>query len=147
MPDDRAIRLVFQSTDGEVRLMRKQAVNMVAPAEAAAVTESREGVWAELRSNDSEETVYSQVLPTQVAPGMEVFSPPGEERSVQRVEAPGATQTFIVVVPDRDDARKVVLVDSRTAAPDLSGPGVTVSSAGPRELASFDLDADVPEEQ
>jgi hypothetical protein len=69
-----AFRLIFESDGGHVRLLRKNRVDMVAPAQAAETSRTAVGVFAEVR-DDADETIYQIGMSPQLDPTREVFSP------------------------------------------------------------------------
>jgi hypothetical protein len=129
-----AFRLVFEAEGDQVRLVRKQRVEMDAAGQPA-VTEARPlGVFAELRNRD-EETLYQLNLSPQLDHGVEVFAP---DAGIRRVDAAAEKRFVVVVVPEDEQANAVVVV--RRDGP-TDGVGIAAESAGgTRELARVSLD-------
>jgi hypothetical protein len=134
-----AFRLIFEAEGDEVRLVRKQRVEMDAPEQPAASDARALGVFAELRNRD-EETLYQLNLSPQLDHGVEVFAP---DAAIRRVDAPAEKRFVVVVVPEQEDANAVVLV-RRSGETPSNAVGIAGESAeGTRELARVSLEEEV----
>ena len=127
-----ALRLIFEAEGKEVRLVRKQRIQTPAPAQATAVDSQHEGIYAELR-NERGETLYQQVVSSQIESTVEVFSP---DKSVHRIEAPDQKRTIVLTIPDEPEARSVVFLRGGSFS---RGRLRTQTVSAPEELARFDL--------
>lgn len=101
-----AFRLIFEAQGNEIRLVRRERVDMLAPATTTDPAERRAGIYAEVL-NDRKETLYQTNLSPQLDAGVEVFAPSGE---VQRVDAPERRRIVMVVVPETPEAESLVVV-------------------------------------
>lgn len=101
-----ALRLIFESADGEVRLIRKSRVDMVAPAPPVDIDQRGPGVYAEVRDG-ADRTIYRTNVSAQFHPTVEVFNPDGP---VQRVDVPNQKRVVVLVVPESPDAQSLALV-------------------------------------
>lgn len=120
-----AWRLTFEYEGDEVRLVGRQRVEMLAPVDDAPLLErGQDGYWIELR-DESDGSVYRQVLHEPIATQYEVFSPePGA--LPHHVAAPEVRGMFQAVVPDLPQGRSIAL-----HGPAGRGPGsAAAESAG-----------------
>jgi hypothetical protein len=123
-----SIRFVLTFAGGEVRLLARQRVGMTAPASDAVEEAGRQtGFWYELRSPD-ERTLYRRVAEH---PAGAEFPTDDPERPLARQEAPDATGVLVVVVPEIEQAERLVLVGAPA--------GAKAERAAAREIASFPL--------
>ena len=137
-PAPGAVRLVFEIADGEVRLVSRQAVDVVVPdVDPVTGYEGEQGFWVETRTADGR-TIHRRVLPDPFAADVEVFSAdPGG--SIARVPDTEPSRLVTVLVPASDAADHVALFSS--AARSTGGPSaVTAAEQAPAvEIARFAL--------
>ena len=136
----RSLRLVLEERGGEIRLISKQRVNMIPPPALAAPGEGQSGAWAELRTAN-DEAVYHHLIAHLSAPGVEVFSP-DPKQSVRRIDDASVTKTIVIVVPDTDDARSLVIMGHTARRADARVSAAEAFRAGTGEIARFDLSDD-----
>jgi hypothetical protein len=109
----KAIRLTFEYDGDQVRLLSQQRVDMVVPASAPVTGfDGHKGVWAELKDGQNR-TLYRQVMHNPLRGDVEVFSD-DPARNVARHPTPQRKGVFVVLVPDTDEGREVVLSSSPT---------------------------------
>jgi hypothetical protein len=134
----RALRLTFEYEGEEVRLVSRQRVAMlVPPPELASSEEGQAGFWYELQDPDGRAT-YRRAARNPLRSDVEVFSPDPDE-SFTHIEMPEPRGVFTLLVPDLEGARTLVLVGGP------AGPAQALTPA--REIARFDLTADVPTQE
>jgi hypothetical protein len=124
----RAIRLTMVQDGDNLKVLSRQSVRMRVPeSDATYGFENKSGFWVELRSA-AHECVYRRAIPNPMED--EIEAPSGDpERPFTRAAAPSKERVFVVLVPDTDEARELVL----SASP----RGVRGGSARP--LAAVDL--------
>jgi len=129
-PGGRALRLTFRYEGDRVELVSSQPVEMLLPpSHAVDEGEGQSGFWFTLRAAD-DRPVYRRVTHSPIRRDVEVFSPePGE--NIRRVPVDRPSGTFVLLVPDVEDARVLTLHDSAGEARALAGPA--------REIARFEL--------
>lgn len=124
----RALRLTFRYEGDRVELVSSQPVEMLLPpSHPVDEGEGRSGFWITLRAADGR-PVYRRVMHSPIRADVEVFSPEPEE-NIRRVPVDRPSGTFVVLVPDVEEARVLTLHDSERRA--LAGPA--------REIARFEL--------
>jgi hypothetical protein len=138
----RALRLRFTYEGDEVRLASRQPVDMMAPpTDQLSGYEGEQGFWIEVRS-DQEETLHRRVMQDPLRQDVEVFSP-DPEQSVSRAPVEKVSGSFVVVVPELEEADHVSLMSSgapSAAARDVSTEAAARAPAGPAtEFARFSL--------
>lgn len=106
-----AIRLTFDYSGTDVRLVESQRVEMIAPpAERTILGERQVGSWIEIR--DAEKRVlYQQALHRPIRFDVEVAEA-SETRKMQWHPLPHRKGTFEVVVPDIAEAESIILYSS-----------------------------------
>ncbi len=124
----RAIRLTMVQDGGNLKVLSRQSVRMRVPeSDATYGFENKSGFWVELRSA-AQECVYRRGIPNPMED--EIEAPSGDpERPFTRAAAPSKGRVFVVLVPDTEEARELVL----SASP----PGVRGGIARP--FAAVDL--------
>jgi hypothetical protein len=120
-----AIRLIFEYEGDEVRLVSQQRVEMYVPPSDDVDGYEEQGLWGEVRRAD-EVTLYRRLLSEPMPRAVEVFSN-DPEQTILRVPTERPSGTFVVVVPDLDEADHLSLTSS--GAPeqaDLRGAAVEI---------------------
>lgn len=112
-PQPGAIRLIFEYEGDEVRLVSQQRVEMYVPPSDDIEGEEEQGFRGEVRRADGA-TLYRRVLSDPMPGTVEVFSNDPEE-TIVRVPTERPSGTFVVVVPELDDADYLSLTSSGTA--------------------------------
>lgn len=116
----RSRRLTFAYDEQGVRLVsHADRMKPAPPSDHLDAEPGRATIVAELRSRD-DALVYRRTIPEAIPRGVEVFSPDGSIRRVDRALPSGS---FSVVVPLERRAGSVVLV---------AGPGVPIERLGAR---------------
>lgn len=112
----RAIRLTIVRDGNDLKVASSQSVKMrVPPSDPTYGFEDNSGFWFELRS-DRQECVYRRVIPNPLADDLE--APSGDpERPFTRVPAPAREQVFVLLVPDTEEGRELVLCGAPRGAP------------------------------
>jgi hypothetical protein len=129
-PPPRAVRLTFTYEGDQVSLASRQPVEMIAPpTDQLSGYEGEQGFWIEVR-NDREEALHRRVMQDPLRQDVEVFSP-DPEHSVYRVPVEKVSGSFVVVVPELEEADHVSLMSS--AAPSAA------ARAPANEFARFSL--------
>jgi len=130
-PYNRALRLTFEYEGSNVKLVSTQSVEMLLPpTQSLEGHEDQTGFWFTL-SNAQGKAVYRRAIHQPIAYDREVFSNDPKNPSVQRVPVDKPKGTFVVLVPDVQEARTVQL---------FSHP-LTVAGRGQaaREFARFTI--------
>ena len=124
----RAIRLTLVQDGNNLRVVSRQSVRMRVPeSDPTYGFEGKSGFWVELRSA-AEECLYRRSIPSPLED--EIEAPSGDpERPFTRAKAPSKERVFVVLVPDTDEGRELVL----SASP----RGVRAGKARP--FAAIDL--------
>lgn len=141
-PPPRAVRLTFTYEGDEVHLAGRRPVDMIAPpTDQLSGYEGEQGFWIEVR-NAREETLHRLVMEDPLRRDVEVFSP-SREHSVSRAPVEKVSGSFVVVVPELEEADHVSLMSSgapSAAARDVSPEAASRAPAGPAtEFARFSL--------
>jgi len=111
-------RVILESAGGEIRVIRKTRVDMIAPAMPVDVDQKGPGVYAEIR-DDTDRTIYRTSISAQLAPTIEAFDADG---AVQRVDAGDRKRVIVLVIPDSPEAHSLAVVRH-------GGEGAPASSA------------------
>lgn len=140
-PVGRAIRLIFEYEGDEVRLVSQQPVDVAVSGFDLAQT-PHPGHYVEARGRGNE--LLSRVPVREAfAESAEVFpEQPGEP--ITRVELPERRGAFTVVIPAREDAARVALVQVRPPGRERIPMGAAPTTPTPGEpeiveMASFEL--------
>ena len=130
------LRLTFTREGNVLHLESAQPVDMVPlPShERLDPQEQRSGFWIELR-DQQDRAVYRRVVPDPRPTWTEVFTGDPAEPFAQ-YQGGAASNVFVLVVPDRDAARTLVLVGEPVAEA-AGAPSPRLASAS--EIARFDL--------
>jgi hypothetical protein len=133
-----AVRLVFEIADGEVRLVGRQAVDVVVPdVDPVTGYEGEQGFWVETRTGDGT-TLHRRVLPDPFVSDVEVFAA-DPDGSIARVPDTEPSRLVTVLVPASEAADHVALFSS-AARPTGGSSEVTVAEQAPAvEIARFTL--------
>lgn len=136
----RSVRLIFEASGGEIRLISREPVNMMPPPPPPVTPEQgQSGVWAELRNAD-EKMIYHQILAQLSVPGIEVFSNDPKE-GIYRVDS-DKPKIVVLVVPDTEEARSLVIMGPPTAEAKDRLAADAVHHGGSEEIARFDISAE-----
>src|SRR2546428_604070 len=100
-PPRKTLRLTFRVTDGNIRLVSYERIEMVCPPSIGERPEAGKhgGFWVELR-DASDRVLFHRLLHSPFANSVEVHSPTGE---IERKFGPTAESTFEVLLPDDAD--------------------------------------------
>jgi hypothetical protein len=109
-PRRRAIRLIFEYEGDEVRLVSRQRVEMYVPPSDDVKGYEERGLWGEVRRADGA-ALYRRALSDPMPRTVEVFSN-DPEQTIVRVPIERPSGTFVVVVPDLDEADHLALTSS-----------------------------------
>ncbi len=108
-PYNRALRLTFEYEGSNVKLVSTQSVEMILPpTQPLESPQDQTGFWFTL-SNSQGKPVYRRAIHNPIAYDREVFSNDPKHPSIQRVPVNEPKGTFVVLVPDVQDARTVQL--------------------------------------
>ena len=135
----RTLRLTFRSAAGEVRLVRKERLDMICPPSVGEWPEAGRngGYWVETQDGAGGARFF-RVLHDPLRSSVEVHSPDG---TIRREFGPAEDATFEVLVPDDPDATSVVLMGD--AEPRRATRARRQREAtGSYEMARFDLTSD-----
>ncbi|MEU2857629.1 hypothetical protein ABZ672_04255 [Streptomyces mirabilis] len=105
----KAIRLIFEYSGAEVRLISKQRVDMLIPlTDMIQGHEEEQGFWVEIRDAGGT-MLYSQILHDPIQRDVEVFT--GDpEQSIIRIPKEHPTGVFAALIPDLEEADYLVLM-------------------------------------
>jgi len=139
-PYRNTLRLTFRIENGEARLVKHERLDMICPPFVGERPEAGKhgGFWIELRDADGR-AVFHRALHAPLGDSVEVYSPDG---TIRREVGPPSGSTFELLVPDRADARTVVLVGEHLGGPAAERALVAPSAASAavtRDLARFDI--------
>ena len=140
-PSRKTLRLTFQSTNGEVRLIQQERLDMITPPAVGEPPEAgkNSGFWVELQ-DDKGAVLAHRLVHSPMRQSVEEHLPDG---SIKRMSGAPTNTTFEVLLPDQGDASTAVLIGHPPAtAPAAPSPAGFVSEAAPtgsRELARFNL--------
>lgn len=111
----RAIRLTLVQDGNNLKVVSRQSVRMRLPeSDPTYGFEGRSGFWVELRSA-AQECVYRRSMPNPLEDDIE--APSGDpERPFTRARAPATERVFVLLVPDTDEGRELVLSASPRGA-------------------------------
>jgi hypothetical protein len=126
----RTLRLTFTYEGSDVRLVSQQSIEMVPPpSDPIHAAEGQTGFWYELK-DAAGRTLYRRVTQNPIKFATEVRSDdPRRPLAWESVSEPKGS--FVLLMPDLDQARMVVLMSSPLERTAMVGP------AG--EIARFDL--------
>jgi hypothetical protein len=124
----RAIRLTIAYRGDDLRVVSSQSIRMaVPPSDGTYGYESNSGFWFEVRSEQNE-CMYRRVVPNPFAG--EIEAPSGDpERPFTRTQAPGKEEVFVLLIPEIEAARELVLCGAPKGEP----------AARARPIAAIDL--------
>lgn len=107
-----SLRLIFEYRGDEVHLVSKSRISMVAPrSDALEFPKEATGFWFEVRSL-KDQLLYRQVTENPIKRFFEVRSK-DPDYPMEWQEAKDPSGTFVVLIPDLDDAEELVFVGSR----------------------------------
>jgi hypothetical protein len=111
----RAIRLTLVQDGDTLKVLSRQSVRMRVPeSDPTYGFEGKSGFWVELRSAQ-QECVYRRAIPNPLEEDIE--APSGDpERPFTRARVPAKQRVFVVLVPDTDAGRELVLTASPRGA-------------------------------
>src|ERR1041385_7131622 len=108
-PYTHALRLTFEYEGSSIKLVSTQKVEMIVPpTHPLEGTEGQTGFWFTL-SDAQGKAVYRRVVHNPIQFDREVFSNDPKNPSVHRVPVDKPKGTFVVLVPDIQEARTVQL--------------------------------------
>lgn len=136
----KTLRLTFQVSGGEVRLISQERLDMICPPTIGERPEAGKhgGFWIELR-DANDRSIFHRVLHSPLADSVEVHSPDG---TIRREFGPVSESIFEVLLPDSDEASSVALMGEYLDAAKFSreqDQGIPETRRGARELARFQL--------
>ena len=104
----RTLRLIFEYSDGQVRLLSHQRVPMTCPAASGAAPQAGRngGFWIELR-DDFGRVRFHRLLQHPLGDSVELHEPNG---TIRRVFGPPSESVFMVLLPDDPEATSIVLM-------------------------------------
>jgi hypothetical protein len=130
---NRVLRLTFSYEGSAVKLVSSQKVEMtLPPSHALAPAERESGFWFTL-ADKTGNPVYRRVVQNPIRFDKEVFSP-GREGSLHREAVAKPRGSFVVLVPDQEDARTLMLFSHPLEPHGLIHPA--------KEFIRFDLSAE-----
>jgi hypothetical protein len=111
----RAIRLTLAQDGDNLKVLSRQSVRMRVPeSDPTYGLERKSGFWVELRSA-AQECVYRRAIPNPL--DEEIEAPSGDpERPFTRATVSAKQRVFVVLVPDTDAGREIVLMGSPRGA-------------------------------
>lgn len=137
----KTLRLVYAYEGDEVKLVSKQSVDMLLPAqETKPEALASPGLKYELR--DKEEcSLFANIIENPLRSDIEVFSN-NPKQTARRVEMPKKKGTFVLLVPEISEAENLVLLENKPA--DMArmdyGPGeFAARKVETKEIARFRL--------
>jgi len=133
----KALRLTFQVSEGEVRLIRHERLNMICPPSTGETPEAGKhgGFWIELRDTN-DRPLFHRVLNSPLADSVEVFEPDG---TIKREFGPAGDRIFEVLLPDHEEAGSVALMGEYRDHAELQTAARDADRGGARELAKFEI--------
>ena len=112
----KALRLTFSYDGDKVKLIGRQSVEMkVPPSDPVKGFKKQKGFWAEVKGAQ-DRTLFRRVMHNPTRNDAEVFSDDPYE-GISREPAPTRKGVFVVVVPDTDKGRDLVLARSSGPPP------------------------------
>ena len=106
-PSERAVRLIFEYEDDNVRLVSAQHVEMTVPASDPLQEYDRQGCWVALHDAQNR-TLFRRVLPQAMSNDVEGPSDlPGHPLVRRPVDRPAGM--FVVLVPELAEAEEVTV--------------------------------------
>ncbi|HEV2855051.1 MAG TPA: hypothetical protein VHC97_19820 [Thermoanaerobaculia bacterium] len=144
----RAVRLTIAYNGDQMELVSQHRVAMKVPpsdpvesaasaADIAGETAGPTGFWVDLK-DEQDQTLYRRVMHDPLRRDVEVFSPPGLPRTIERAPVAEPRGVFSVVLPEIEAAQAVSLV----GPPPRAMGAAELAAEGPepsREIARFDL--------
>jgi hypothetical protein len=132
-PSRKSLRLTFRVTDGVVRLVSHERLDMICPPSVGERPEAGEhaGFWMELRDAD-DRVLFHRLVHSPLGDSVEVHSPGGK---IDRQFADVSDNVFEVLLPDDTNAKSITLMGESLAPPKASAQ----RAGGSRELARFDV--------
>lgn len=132
-PSRRSLRLTFRLSDGKFELVSSERLEMIAPPPAGEWPKAgkHSGFWVELQDSESQALAYNLINST-LLNSVEVHSPEGK---IERAFGEVKEGIFEVLLPDKDDAKSVVLLGDSLIQTQEKGQ----LSEGSYELARFEL--------
>jgi hypothetical protein len=127
----RAIRLTLVQDGNNLKVLSRQSVRMQVPASDPTYGfENKSGFWLELRS-PQQECVYRHAIPNPLEEDIE--APSGDpERPFTRATVPAKQRVFVLLVPDTEEGRELVLSASpRGARAGRAQPLATIDLRNP----------------
>ncbi len=113
---NRALRLTIACRGNDMQVLSSQSVAMQVPASDPTYGfENNAGFWFEVRSDDKV-CVYRRVLPDPFTD--EIEAPSGDpERPFTRTKTPARERIFVLLVPETEAGRELILCGSPKRAP------------------------------
>lgn len=110
----KTLRLVYAYDGDEVKLVSKQRVDMLLPAqETKPEVLASPGLKYELR--DKEEcSIFSNIIENPLRSDIEVFSD-NPKQTARRVEMPKKKGSFVLLIPEISEAENLVLLENKPA--------------------------------
>jgi hypothetical protein len=106
-PSERAVRLIFEYEDDNVRLVSAQHVEMIVPSSDPVEDYARQGCWVGLHDAQNR-TLFRRVVPEALRNDVEGPSDaPGHPMVRRPLDRPAGT--FVVVVPELAEAEAVTV--------------------------------------
>lgn len=132
-PSRRSVRLTFRVSGGEVQLVGRRRVEMIAPPQVGERPEAgvHGGFWMEVRDSKDRPLFHRLIDPT-LLNSVEVHDP---GHKIERHFGEVRDQVFEIVVPDDEAAASAVLLGDPLIAP----KGRRKRAEGSGEIARFDL--------
>lgn len=131
----RTLRLIFKSSEGEVRLLSHARVSMICPPSSGTPPQPGRngGFWIELR-DDAGNLRFHRLLQHPLGDSVELHEPDG---TIRRVFGAPSESVFMVLLPDDPEATSVVLMGDLNPA---QRDAARLPSAA--EIARFDIPGD-----
>ena len=136
----KSVRLIFEHDGDQIRLIKRQEVDMVPPPSAAKSGYAQEtGFWLEVRSAGMQ-VLHRQIMHDPVATHPEVFSDePG--KTIARSNEPSRKGAFTVVIPEAPDNDHLAFVRANPTARSEAEKRL-LSAAPTGEIARFSIKKD-----
>ena len=135
-------RMTFEYDGDQIRLVSEQHVRMIVPPSQPLEQTSTHGSLQVLLRDHQNQLVHRSMRNSPIRHDTEVFSPPGMERSVERMPVARPKGTFVLLVPDVQGAETLELVGHPPPPPGMglaTPEGRAASLAAPQTLARFTL--------
>jgi hypothetical protein len=136
----KSVRLIFEYDGDQIRLIKRQEVDMIPPQSAAKSGFAQEvGFWLEVRTAGMQ-VLHRQIMRDPVATHPEVFSnEPG--KTIARSNEPSRKGAFTVVVPESTDSDHLAFVRANPTARSEAERRI-LSAAPTGEIARFSMKKD-----